>query len=141
MQATLHGAAPTDSANSTNTQVINDAGGAKVYDGFIIVQNDAAVAMDGTGTSVAIASGVSRVFVRNRGATTEGILFAWGTSGANAITNLTITAAAATTGFYIPSPADGDGTALLGVPDGMTHYAVCNDTASDTQVVSVSQGE
>jgi len=101
--------------------------------------------MDGTAQSAALATGVKegagRIRVTNRGATTEAIRVAFGTSSANAESNLNISAAAATTGVYIGSPADGyDSSVMLGVPANATHYAVANAVASDTPAVSVEQG-
>ena len=101
---------------------------------------DTDLTMDGTAQGVALASDVAVIRIVNRGATTEGIRVAFGTSETDAEGNLTISAGAATTGLFIPSPADGDGTVLLGVPATATHYAIANDTASDVQIVSVTQG-
>ena len=116
----------------------------KTADGFKPSSYDANLTMDGTAQSVALASGVAlgagRIHVVNTGATTEAIRVAFGTSAANAEANLTISAAAATTGHYIPAIADGVGEALLGVPALATHYAVANAVASDTQVVAITQG-
>lgn len=101
---------------------------------------DADLTMDGTAQGVALSSGARVIEVINRGATTEAIRVAFGTSELNAEANLTISTGAATTGRYIPSPADGKGEAILGVPANATHYAVANAVASDTQVVSIIQG-
>jgi hypothetical protein len=113
-------------------------------EGFKPSQYDADLTMNGTAQAVALASGVSlgdgRIHVVNRGATTEAIRVAFGTSAANAQANLNISAAAATTGYYIPAIADGIGEAVLGVPALATHYAVANAVAADTQVVSITQG-
>lgn len=121
-------------------------GAALVRDGFRVSAYDADLVMDGTAQAVALATGVKegagRIRVTNRGAATEAIRLAFGTSAANAQTNLTISAGAATTGLYIPSIADAGqaGSALLGVPDAATHYAVANAVAADTQTVSIEQG-
>lgn len=105
-------------------------------------QYDTDLTMDGTAQAVALAAGVTKIRVVNRGATTEAIRVAFGTSSSNAQANLTISAAAATTGVYIPAGADVGSASVekLGVPDGHTHYAVANAVASDTQVVSIDQG-
>ena len=102
--------------------------------------------MDGTAQSVALATGVAlgkgRIRVWNKGATTENIRFAFGTSEANAEANLTHSTNRATTGIEIPPYADG-GTLCMqtfGVPDNATHYAVENGVASDVQAVQVVQG-
>lgn len=107
---------------------------------------DADLTMNGTAQSGALASGVARglgaVYFGNLGATTEAIRVAFGTSAADAEGNLTISAAAATTGHYIPALADGGANAfqILGVPANATHYAVANAVAADTQTVTVTQG-
>ena len=111
---------------------------------FTPSQYDAKLTMDGTAQSVALATAATKVFVVNTGATTEDLLFAFGTSAANAESNLNMTTdgapESATTGHYIPSPADSYGSVVLGVPSDATHYAVANATDSDTQVVWVTQG-
>ena len=103
---------------------------------------DADLTMDGTAQSVALATGVTKVYFGNLGATTEAIRVAFGTSALDAEGNLNIAAAAATTGHYIPAAADGGANAwqILGVPAQATHYAVANAVAADTQVVTVTQG-
>jgi len=121
-------------------------GATKVADGFKPSQYDAALTMDGTAQSVALATGVKlgagRVYFANQGATTEPVMVAFGTSAANAEANLNIAAAAATTGHYIPAAADAGSQSAqtLGVPALATHYAVANAVAADTQVVTVTQG-
>ena len=120
----------------------------QTMDGFKPSQYDADLTMNGTAQAVALASGVSlgdgRIHVVNRGATTEAIRIAFGTSAANAQSNLNMTTDGAperaTTGFYLPSIADSDGWIILGVPALATHYAVANAVDSDTQVVSITQG-
>ena len=107
---------------------------------FTPSQYDTDLTMDGTAQSVALATGATKVFVINGGTTGKAIRFAFGTSAANAQANLTIAAAAATTGHYIPSPADGYGSVVLGVPSDATHYAVANAVAADTQAVYITQG-
>lgn len=101
---------------------------------------DADLTMDGTAQSAALASGARRLRVVNRGATTEGIRIAFGTSADNAEANLTISTGAATTGLFLNAAADGNGEIILGIPDNATHYAVANAAASDTQVVNITQG-
>ena len=115
----------------------NPSGGAG---GFTPSSYDADLTMDGTAQSVALATDATRISVTNRGATTEAIRIAFGTSAANAEANLTIAAAAATTGFYLPAIADAEGSVVLDAPALATHYAIANAVASDTQVVSVTQG-
>ena len=103
---------------------------------------DATLTMNGTGQAGALATNAQKVYFGNLGATTEAIRVAFGTSSADAIANLTISAAAATTGFYIPAAADAGANAfqVLGVPELATHYAVANAVAADTQDVTVTQG-
>lgn len=110
--------------------------------GFTPSQYDADLVMDGTAQAVPLATGTTKCFFINEGATTEKVRVAFGTSAANAEANLTITGSPsyATTGHPIPSPADGYGSCVLGVPKDATHYAVANAVASDTQTVSITQG-
>lgn len=98
--------------------------------------------MDGTGQSIAIATGATKLQIANLGATTEAIRVAFGTSSAEAIANLAVATGAATTGYYIPAIADAGGGAVreIGVPTLATHVAICNAVASDTQTVAVNQG-
>lgn len=127
-------------------QLFTDEGAAYVTEGgFKPSAYDADLTMNGTAQAVALATGVSRLRVVNRGATTEDIRVAFGASEAAAQAALTMTTNGAperaTTGFWIGSAADGfDADAVLGVPATATHYAVANGTDSDTQVVSVTQG-
>ena len=108
---------------------------------FTPSQYDADLTMNDTAQAVALATGALKVKVVNRGATTEAIRFAFGTSAANAQANLTIVSGAATTGDYLPSAADqGDGEMVYGVPALATYYAVANALASDVQIVSITQG-
>lgn len=140
----------TNSQGNTNVDDVVEtrvSGGAThSLDGFKPSQYDTDLTMDGTAQSVALATGVSlgggRVQFSNLGATTEAIRVAFGTSAANAESNLNIAAAAATTGHYIGAAADvgAQSSQILGVPDLATHYAVANDVAADVQVVSVTQG-
>ena len=102
---------------------------------------DADLTMDGTAQSVALASGAKQIIVQNRGDINEAIRVAFGTSAANAEANLTISAAAATTGHWIGSASGGyESKQVLGVPANATHYAIANAVAGDTQTVSVIQG-
>lgn len=107
---------------------------------FIPSSYDTDLTMDGTAQSVALASGVTKLHVGNKGATTEAVRVAFGTSAANAEANLNISAAAATTGVYIPAIVDGGVHPPIGIPANATHYAVANDVAADTQVVALTQG-
>ncbi len=130
------------SLDTNDTPVPNRGAGGATYvnDGFSPSQYDADLTMDGTAQSVALATGVGKVKVVNRGATTEAIRFAFGTSALNAESNLNIAAAEATTGDYIPSIADGEPADPYKVPALATHYAVANAVALDVQVVSITQG-
>ena len=105
---------------------------------------DTDLTMNGTAQGVVLATGVAlgqgSVHFNNRGATTEAVRIAFGTSELDAESNLNISAAAATTGYYLEATADGPGTVVLKVPATSTHYAVGNAVASDTQVVAVTQG-
>lgn len=123
----------------TGQRFVSDAG--RVIDAFRPSSYDADLTMDGTAQSVAIATGAARLRITNRGATTEAIRVAFGTSAANAESNLNIAAAAATTGVYIGAAVDNyPASILLGIPANATHFAVANAVASDTQVVSIEQG-
>jgi hypothetical protein len=116
--------------------------------GFTPSDYDTDLTMDGTAQGVALASGVKlgggKIHVANRGATTEAIRIAFGTSEVNAESNLNMTTDGApehaTTGYYLEAVADGPGSVVLRVPATATHYAVANAVDSDTQVVSVTQG-
>ena len=146
--ATIHGASAGETRIGGGIKWVpisaSSSGAIQAADGFKPSSYDANLTMDGTAQSVALATGVKlgagRIHVVNTGATTEAIRVAFGTSAANAEANLTIAAAAATTGYYIPAIADGIGEATLGVPALATHYAVANAVAADTQVVAVTQG-
>ena len=116
------------------------SGAGFVVDGFRPSSYDVDLTMDGTAQSVILVTGAGRIRVVNKGATTEGIRIAFGTSAANAEANLTIAAGAATTGLLLPPNADGIATILLGVPENATYYAIAKDTASDVQVVNTTQG-
>jgi hypothetical protein len=114
----------------------------KVHSGFIPSSYDPDLTMDGTAQSGALATGATKVQFCNLGATTEAIRVAFGSTALIAEANLTIAAAAATTGYYIPALADaGSGACVtLTVPSVATHYAVANAVATDVQVVTVNQG-
>jgi hypothetical protein len=98
----------------------------------------------GTASTGALASGVLRgegvVYIVNRGA--GDIRIAFGTSAADATTNLTISGGIATTGYYLEDVAAWGQAAqvVFGIPVEATHYAVCNATATETPTVSVTQG-
>lgn len=118
-------------------------GGANVIDrGFTPLQYDADLTMDGTGQAVALAAGARSLLIYNQGATTEDLRVAFGASSAAAITALTVSGSRATTGLYMPAAVDNVafGAVKLGVPNGATHYAMANATASDVQVVTITQG-
>lgn len=108
-------------------------------DSFTPSSYDADLTMDGTAQSVALVSGARRLTIVNRGVTTEAIRVVFGTSASNAEANLTIAGSLATTGFYWPAIADLPEMLRIGVPDGMTHYAIANAVSGDTQLVSVNQ--
>lgn len=135
-----------NNGNVKRVRVNVSNGSVQSMDSFKPSQYDADLTMNGTAQSVALASGVSlgngRIYVANRGATTEAIRVAFGTSAANAEANLNIAAGAATTGHYIGAAADvgSQSAQILGVPALATHYAVANAVAADTQVVSITQG-
>ena len=97
--------------------------------------------MDDSVQGVLIRSGQVAVDIYNTGATTEGIYVAFGTSEVDAETNLTLSTDHATTGYWVPP--EGDSAVhcrqRFTVPTGATHFAVGNDTASDTQVVRICQ--
>lgn len=98
--------------------------------------------MDADGESLALADGTKKVYIVNQGVTTEDLRVAFGTTAADAITNLAIVAAAATTGYYLPSNVDvpNAGIVTLGVPSGANFIACAPGTAGDTQAVSIVQG-
>jgi hypothetical protein len=119
-------------------------GAAVVSDGFKPSQDYISdLVMNGTAQAVALASGTNRVVIWNQGATTETIRYAFGTSQANAEANLTISAAAATTGIKVPAYADFGILCMtnpIGVPALATHIAIANAVAADTQAVQLIQG-
>ena len=109
---------------------------------FIPSIYSANLTMDGTAQGIALTADMTKVQFVNLGVTTEAIRVAFGTSELDAEANLTIVAAAATTGYYIPASHEGgyQYVVVLGVPEDATHYAVANDVAADTQLVDVNQG-
>lgn len=118
-------------------------------DGFAPAQDDIQdLTMDGTAQVVTLSSGVKlgagKVVIFNQGATTESIRYAFGTSSSNAAANLTISAAAATTGILVPAYADYGlmcRTEPIRVPALATHLAVANAVAADTQAVQIIPGQ
>lgn len=120
--------------------IISKGGQASRTDSFTPSSYDADLTMNGTAQSVALADGATKLRIVNQGATTEDIRLAFGTSAADAESNLTITAAAATTGMLIQAQADNGSAEIIGVPRLATHYAVANAVAADTQTVSITQG-
>lgn len=108
----------------------------------------ARLTMDGTAQGGAIGSGVTKLQVYNKGATTEDIYVGFGSTQTEADDNLTMTTDGApekaTTGHLIPAVADAGSAALqsLNVPSAAIggFYAVANAEDGDTQVVSISQG-
>ena len=140
--------------NSPGTSNVDDvveervSGGARhSMDGFRPSQYDVDLTMDGTAQSVALATGVKlgagRVYFANQGATTESIRVAFGTSAADAESNLNIAGGFATTGHLIGAAADvgSQSAQILGVPALATHYAVANAVNLDTQDVAATQGQ
>lgn len=129
--------ATTDSNNNPAVAMVAKGGIA-----FTPSSYDADLTMDATGEALALATGVLKVRVVNKGVTTEDLRVAFGTSEADALSNLTIAAGAATTGVYLYANADsaGDHKITLGVPANATHIAAAPATAGDTQSVSMSQG-
>lgn len=103
---------------------------------------DSDLTMDGTAQTGAIASGASKLKVTNRGAATEPLRIAFGETAAAAEANLTISGGEATTGDYIPANSNANGaiTEFFGIPVNAKFYAIANDSAGDTQTVSVTQG-
>jgi len=118
-------------------------------EGFAPAQDDIQdLTMDGTAQVIALSAGVKlgagKVVIFNQGATTESIRYAFGTSSANAAANLTISAAAATTGILVPAYADYGllcRTDPIRIPALATHLAVANAVAADTQAVQVIPGQ
>lgn len=99
--------------------------------------------MNGTAQTVALSSSTRRVVIWNQGATGEVVRYAFGTSQANAEANLTISAAAATTGIKIPAFANFGvmcNTGPIGKPTLATHIAVANAVATHVQLVQIIQG-
>ena len=98
----------------------------------------------GTASTGAIATDATKIQFVNQGA--GDIRIAFGTSAADATTNLTIVSGGATdvasTGVYLEDIAAWGNAAMmtLGVPATATHYAICNATASETPTVNVNQG-
>lgn len=98
----------------------------------------------GTASTGALATGVKEGagFVQFVNQGTGDVRIAFGTSAADATTNLTIAGNIATTGIYLEDVAAWGSAAFitLGVPANATHYAVCNATLTETPTVSVNQG-
>ena len=86
--------------------------------------------------------GAGKVTFFNRSATTHDARVVFGTSEANALANLNVVTAVATTGYYIPAMADGGAASklVLSVPALATHYAVLNATTLKTPTVAITQG-
>jgi len=124
------------------TSLATGGGSAKETSLFTPSSYDADLTMNGTAQTGALATGAKKVQFGNLGATTEAIRVVFGESAADAALNLTIVAAAATTGYYIPAAAEGGANAfqVLGIPSLATHYAVANAVAADVQAVTVTQG-
>ena len=109
--------------------------------GFIPLQHDVDLAMDGTAQGIALDADAKTLLITNQGATTEAIRVTFGISQTAAETALGIAGGLAVTGLFIPAMADGGPShLLLGVPPDATHYALGNAAAADTQLVSVTQG-
>lgn len=104
----------------------------------------AVLTMNGTAQSGALSTGVTKLCVYNKGATTEDIYLAFGATALEAEGNLTHSTDHATTGHLIPNKADMPNAAyqIVNVPSAAYggYYAVENDTAGDIQVVVISQG-
>lgn len=95
----------------------------------------------GTASTGAIATGATKIMFANVSATTVDALVAFGTSAADAATNLTIAGGVGTTGYWVPAAVDSAaGVVTLGVPSGATHYAIVNDAGVETPTVRVIQG-
>lgn len=133
-----------DSVTGQAVPQLSTGRAAHVADGFKPSQDYISdLTMDGTAQAVALASGTNRVVIWNQGATTETIRYAFGTSQANAEANLTISAAAATTGIKVPVYADFGilcMTQPIGRPALATHIAIANAVAADVQAVQLIQG-
>jgi len=117
----------------------------RTYSGFKPSSYNTELTMDGTAQSVALATGVKlgngKVRIVNKGVTTEAIRVAFGSTAASAEAGLTIASAAATTGLWIGSAADGYAAeVILDVPATASYIAVANAVASDTQTVELTQG-
>ena len=115
-----------------------------VNSGFMPGSYDPDLTMNGTAQSGAIATGATKLQFCNLGLTTEAIRVAFGSTALEAEGNLNIVAAAATTGYYIPSLTDAGAGAcvVLVVPTAALggFYAVANAVALDVQIVAVNQG-
>lgn len=97
--------------------------------------------MNGTAQVIALATGTTKIEILNRGATTEAIRYAYGETAQEAIDILDIDSDAARGGYWMGSPADGyPPPPPEGRPTNAAYLAVANAVASDTQVVSVTQG-
>lgn len=130
-----------DAAGVPTTLKVNSSGLLATDSSFIPSIYAADLTMNGTAQVVAIASGATKLRVFNRGVTTEAIRLAFGANSSEAQANLTIVAAAATSGLYIPAPIDGhQGAQIIGIPKNATHFAIANALAADVQVVSIELG-
>ena len=112
-----------------------------VHVGFVPSDYSATVTVvAGTASTGALATGVKKVMFANTSATTLDALVTFGTSAADATTNLAITTVG-TTGYWIPAAVDSAaGVVVLGVPTTATHYAIVNDAGVETPTVRVVQG-
>lgn len=112
------------------------------HEGFVPGTYSASVTVvAGTASTGAIASGVKKIMFANVSATTVDALVSFGTSAADAATNLASDASKGTTGYWVPAAVDSSaGVVVLGVPADATHYGIINDTNAETPTVRVVQG-
>ena len=122
-------------------QQVSGKGSAKVVSGTYETAYEGTLTMDGTAKVVAVGTGCRGVRVTNTGATTEAIRVAQGVDSTDAGDNLTIVAAAATTGTYITALADGSSASVREIifDPSTTHFSIANAVASATQVVIYEQ--
>lgn len=100
----------------------------------------AAVATDGAGKTVTLNPATSKVALDHLNDVAVPIFCAFGRSASDAISNLNIAAAAATTGIRILNTTNARSFIILSVPVNATHLAYATATAANTPSIIVTEG-
>jgi len=104
------------------------------------------ITTDATGVATAVATGAKKLSLQSLEVTglEEFAVLAFGTSSANAITNLAIASSVGTAGILIRS---GDSTAggvapdhIIAIPVLATHFALVNGVSGLVQIIMATQG-